>query len=330
MTTGWQVGIDIGGTFTDVVAVDPISLEVRSAKVATRPDDRVAGLKAALAAVGLDWTEVADLIHGTTMVTNAIVEGNLADVALIATEGFGDTLAIGRQNRRELYRLDLPPKLEPLVPAERRFEVAERLDHEGHVLRPLETEDIDGVVAQVAKSGAKAVAVALLHAYANPHHEVLLGERLREVVPYVALSHQVNPEAREFERMATTVLSASVMPLAAGFLDKMEAAQPSQSRLHMFHSAGGMASPAAVRDLPLGLALSGPAAGAAAAGHVAREAGLDQAISFDMGGTTTDVCLMTNGHAVVTSDGSVAGPAHAPTHGRGQIDRCGRRFDCAA
>ena len=131
MTDGWQAGIDIGGTFTDVVALDPTSGEVRTAKVETRIDDRVAGLVDALAAVGLEWADVGDLIHGTTMVTNAIVEGDLAKVALVATEGFSDSLAIGRQNRLHLYRLDLPPKIEPQAPAALRFEVAERLDHEG-------------------------------------------------------------------------------------------------------------------------------------------------------------------------------------------------------
>ena len=121
MNTGWQVGIDIGGTFTDVVAVDPASGAVRAAKVATRADDRLAGLLAAFAAVDLEWADADDLIHGTTMVTNAIVQDDLAEVALVATEGFADTLAIGRQNRRHLYRLDLPPKLPPQVPAARRL-----------------------------------------------------------------------------------------------------------------------------------------------------------------------------------------------------------------
>ncbi|MFQ5775351.1 MAG: hydantoinase/oxoprolinase family protein [Kiloniellaceae bacterium] len=313
MTNGWRVGIDIGGTFTDVVAVDVTSGEARAAKVATRTDDRVAGLLAALEAVDLDWDEVADLIHGTTMVTNAIVEDDLADVALIATEGFSDTLAIGRQNRRFLYRLDLPPKIAPLVPDERCFEVAERLDHEGRVLRALEPEAVEEAVRRVAESGVESVAVSLLHSYANPAHEEELGRRLRDKVPYVALSHRVNPEAREFERMATSVLSAGVMPLATGLLDSLEAAKPDGSRLHMFHSAGGMASPDALRDLPLGLAMSGPAAGAAAAARVAGELDLEHAISFDMGGTTTDVCLISGGRVEISSDRSLgARPLRQP------------------
>ncbi|NQU58031.1 MAG: hydantoinase/oxoprolinase family protein [Rhodospirillales bacterium] len=302
---GWQVGIDIGGTFTDVVAARPADGALRTAKVETRTDDRVAGLHAALAAVGLDWLDVDDLIHGTTMVTNAIVENNLAKVALIATQGFSDTLAIGRQNRRYLYNLDLPPKPEPQVPEERRFEVSERLDHQGHILKNLDTQSIDGVIEQILETDAEAVAVSLLHSYADPRHEEELGRRLAVKFPFVALSNRVNPEAREYERTATTVLSASVMPLVAGYLDRLESAKPASTRLHLFHSAGGMASPAALRDLPLSLATSGPAAGVAAAGRIATELGIDQALSFDMGGTTTDVCLILDGKAQISSDRSL-------------------------
>ena len=307
MPKGWQVGIDVGGTFTDVIAVSRAHGEVRVAKVPSRSDDRIAGLMAALAAVDLDWSAVDDLIHGTTIVTNAIVQGEHARVALIATQGFSDTLAIGRQNRRHLYRLDLPPKLAPQVPAERRFEVTERLDHDGRVLVALDPESVDDAVESIAACGAEAVAVSLLHAYANPAHEEALGERLRERVPFVALSHRVNPEAREYERTATTALSAGVMPLAASYLGELEEAKPAGSGLHLFHSAGGMASPAALRDLPLGLAASGPAAGVAAAGRMARALGLERAISFDMGGTTTDVCLILDGEAQISSDRSLGG-----------------------
>ena len=307
MPMGWQVGIDVGGTFTDVIAVHGARGEVRVAKVPSRSDDRVAGLVAALRAVELAWPEVDDLIHGTTIVTNAIVQDDHAEVALIATRGFSDTLAIGRQNRRHLYRLDLPPKLAPQVPAARRFEVSERLDHEGRVLAALDPVTVEDAIERIEESGAQAVAVSLLHAYANPAHEEALGERLRARFPFVALSHRVNPEAREYERMATTALSAGVMPLAASYLDDLEGAKPQESRLHLFHSAGGMASPQALRGLPLGLAASGPAAGVAAAGRMARALGLERAISFDMGGTTTDVCLILDGEAQIASDRSLGG-----------------------
>ena len=307
MSGGWRVGVDVGGTFTDVVAMNRTCRDTRVAKVPSRSDDRVAGLLAALQAVNLAWPDVDDLIHGTTLVTNAIIEDDLAEVALIATRGFSDTLAIGRQNRLHLYRLDLPPKLVPQVPAELRFEVTERLDHEGRVLEPMDPRSVEDVLRRIGESGTTAVAVSLLHSYANPAHEEALGERLRERLPFVALSNRVNPEAREYERTATTTLSAGVMPLAASYLDRLEAAKPAGSRLHLFHSAGGMASPEALRDLPLGLAASGPAAGVAAAGRIARDLDVDHAISFDMGGTTTDVCLIFDGEAHISSDRSLGG-----------------------
>ena len=313
MPNGWEVGIDVGGTFTDVVAVERSGGETRAAKVATRTGDRVAGLLAALGAVRLDWSDVADLVHGTTLVTNAIIEDDLAKVALVATRGFRDTLEIGRQNRRHLYRLDLPPKVEPQVPSELRFEVSERLDQDGRVLEALCGRSVDEAVRQVCASGADAVAVSLLHSYCEPAHEEALGERLRERMPFVALSSRVNPEVREYERSATTALCAGVLPLASTYLDQLEAARPPGSRLHFFHSAGGMASPDALRELPLGLAASGPAAGVAAAGRIARDLGIGQALSFDMGGTTTDVCLVLDGEAQVTGERELGGrPVRQP------------------
>ncbi len=213
---GWQVGVDVGGTFTDIVVLHPRSGAVAMAKVRSHPDDPLAGLLAALDAAGIAWEEVDDLVHGTTLITNAIVEDRLAETALVATEGFADTLAIGRQNRRHLYRLDLPPKAPPQIPDFQRFELRERLGPGGEVLTELSEAAIEETVGKVAASGVQSVAVCLLHAYANPAHEERLGARLREVVPHVALSHRVNPEAREFERTATTALSAGVMPLAAG------------------------------------------------------------------------------------------------------------------
>lgn len=204
MAGRWQVGIDIGGTFTDVVAVRPDGGPPVTAKVHTRPDDLVASLQAGLRAVGLGWEEVDDLVHGTTAVTNAIVEGHLAQVAFVTTEGFADMLAIGRQNRRELYRLDVLPKPVPQVPAERCFEVRERLAADGTVLVECEPDAVAALARRVRDSGAEAVAVSLLHAYANPAHELALDAALRAVTPYVALSHRVNAEAREYERGSTT------------------------------------------------------------------------------------------------------------------------------
>ena len=307
MPNGWQVGVDAGGTFTDVIAVNRTHGEVRVAKAPSRTDDRIAGLVSALEAVNLTWSDVDDLIHGTTIVTNAIIENDHAVIALIATRGFSDTLEIGRQNRRHLYRLDLPPKLAPQVASERRFEVTERLGQDGQVMTPLDPDSAETAIRSAQDSGAEAIAVCLLHSYANPAHEEALGEKLRSRFRFVALSHRVNPEAREYERMATTVLSAGVMPLTASYLDALDAAKPDNSRLHFFHSAGGMTSPHVLRDRPLGLAFSGPAAGVTAAGQLTRTLGLERAISFDMGGTTTDVCLIVDGEALITNECRMGG-----------------------
>ena len=212
MARSWKVGIDIGGTFTDVIAVNAEDGAVRTAKVQSRSSDPVASIASAYRAVDIDWADVADLMHGTTMATNAIVEDRLAPVALIATEGFRDTLEIGRQNRRELYRLEVTPKLPPLVPATHRLEVTERIDAEGRVLTPLTDTEIERVTKATEDLGVPAVAVALQQCFANTEHEARLGRRLQTAVPYVALSHRISPEPREFERTNTTVL-LSLIPL---------------------------------------------------------------------------------------------------------------------
>ncbi len=247
------------------------------------------------------------------MATNAIVENKLAPVALITTEGFGDTLEIGRQNRRDLYRLDLLPKPAPLIPEGLRLEVAERIDVEGRVLVALSDEAAEKVVREAAGLGVKALAVVLLNSHANPAHERALASRLAGLVPHLALSHRVNPEAREYERTSVTVLNAALMPGTSDYVDKLSARVRDGARLHLFHSAGGMAAPDAVKELPLALALSGPAAGVVAAAAVARELGLEKVVSFDMGGTTTDVCLIAEGAAEVSNERLLGGrPVRQP------------------
>ena len=299
---GWQVGIDIGGTFTDIVAT--LGAAFRTAKVPSRAADPVGSIAAALAAIGVAPEAIGDLVHGTTRVTNAIVEGRLEPVALLATEGFEDIVEIGRQSRKDLYRLEVPPKPAPLVPRGQRIPVAERMAHDGSVLRPL--DDIEAAVDAALATGVRSIAIVLLHAYANPAHEAALAARLRGRVPYLSLSHRVNPEAREYERTVATVLNAAVMPLAAEYLAQLRAELPATARLHVMHSAGGMASPEAAAERPLLMALSGPAAGVAAAAAIAREVGEAAVLSFDMGGTTTDVALILEGRAEITVDAKLA------------------------
>jgi N-methylhydantoinase A len=303
----WEIGTDIGGTFTDIVAIrSGGTAETRIAKVPSRPQAPVQAMLEAITAVGLSRTDVRRFVHGTTRVTNAIVEERLPRVALVTTAGFEDVLEIARYRRRDLYRLEVPPKPPALVPPSLCFGVAERLDHDGAVLQPLAESEIARLVAWLREAQVDSVAVALLHAYANPLHERMLGERLREVVAHVSLSHEINPEAREYERTSSTVFNAAAMPIAVEYLSELERALPIGPGLQVFHSAGAMIPVAAVKRRPLVMAMSGPAAGVSASVALARQLGIDRMLTFDMGGTTTDVCLIVDGKAEMT-DGRLLG-----------------------
>jgi N-methylhydantoinase A len=301
------VGIDVGGTFTDVVAMDAQGNNVRTAKVLTRATDPVGGIEAACRSVSIELDDVSDLILGTTMATNAIVEGRLAKTALITTKGFADTIDIGRQNRRELYRMEVTPRPAPLVPGELRFEAEERLDSEGRDVVPLAAGEAARLAREVKNSGAEAVAVCLLHSYAEGSHESAIGGALKAETPFVALSHELNPEPREFERTNSTILNAALMPAVSRYVRRLEQRVNGHTGLHLFHSAGGMAATGAVEARPLSMALSGPAAGVAAAARIASELGLPAAIAFDMGGTTTDVSIVVDGKAMIGSNHRLAG-----------------------
>jgi len=294
---GVRVGVDVGGTFTDLVARDAAG-RMSALKVPTTPDNPAGGVLNGLAAIGRAAGPCAWLAHGTTLVTNAIVERRVGVVGLVTTRGFRDVLEIGRMNRPHLYRIDLPAKPEPLVPRRLRAEVGERVGPDGSVLAPLDLGALPGIIERFRRGGVESVAVCLLHAYANPAHEQALRLALAPHFPYVSVSSAINAEFREYERTCTTVLNAAVMPLAARYVDDLVArlaASTGAVPLHLLHSAGGMMSVDAARARPLTMAMSGPAAGVAAAAHLARALGLPRALAFDMGGTTTDVCLIADG-----------------------------------
>jgi N-methylhydantoinase A len=292
-----RVGIDVGGTFTDLVAIDPASGAVRSRKVLTTPEAPARGVLAGLEALAPDAGSIA---HGTTIVTNAIVEGRYARTALVTTRGFRDVLEIARQSRQELYRLDLAPRPPPLVPRHLRLEVSERVLADGRVAVPLAEDELPALAAALRASDVEAVAVCLLHAYAHPAHEARLRAALEGQVPFVTVSHEINAEFREYERSSTTALNAAVMPIADRYLADLEASLARagvRATLHLLQSNGGMMSAAVARRRPLAMAVSGPAGGVAASRFLARTLGLRNAIAFDMGGTTTDVCLIADGRA---------------------------------
>ena len=244
-----SVGVDVGGTFTDVVVRAP-SGGLTSGKVPTTPDDPARGVVQGLVSLLGAGTRPAAVAHGTTIVTNAIVEGRGAVVGLVTTRGFRDVLEIGRQNRLHLYDLAAPPKPPPLVSRRRRLEVTERVGPDGAVLTPLAQHELDALADALAREGAESVAVCLLHAYANPEHERRVGEALARRFGHVSISSDVNAEFREYERTATTVLNAAVMPLAARYVQGLQARLGSLP-LHLLHAGGGMMSADAARVRPL-------------------------------------------------------------------------------
>ena len=296
--TRFRVGVDVGGTFTDIVLEHGDRLT--TAKVLTTPnapDDGVlAGVDDVIARAGVDPATVGLLIHGTTLATNAIIERKGALTALVTTEGFRDVLDIGYESRYDQYdiMIEKPPAL---VPRERRLVVPERVDVNGRVLRPLDEAAVEAVAGDLARLQVESVGIGFLHSYANPVHERRAREILAGALPDVSitLSCEVCPEVREYERFCTTAANAYVQPLMASYLarlrDRLEARGLTCPVLLMT-SGGGLASLDAAIRFPIRLVESGPAGGAILATRIAAEMGLDKVISFDMGGTTAKICLI--------------------------------------
>jgi len=317
---GVRVGVDVGGTFTDLVAV--VGGETTTLKVPSTPAAPEAGvLDAVRAALGDDaWTaaDVSRFGHGTTVATNAVLEREWADTALVTTAGFRDAVEIGRQDRPDLYDL-AGEKPDPVVPRDRRFGVAERLDERGRVLDPLDETDLDRVVESVAASEAEAVAVATLFAFENDAHERAVAERLRERTDAaVSRSSAVHPEIREYERTLLTCLNAALVPVVGEYVADLETGLADagvDAPLRLMGSHGGLIAAAAARERPVETLLSGPAAGVRGAVHVAERAGLGgDILTMDMGGTSCDVSLVADGDPTVTTEATVGGyPLATPT-----------------
>jgi N-methylhydantoinase A len=297
-----RIGIDIGGTFTDLVYLTPEG-GIRRAKVLSTPDDYARGiaegLGASIARGEIDVTAVAQLMHGTTVATNAILEGKGARVALITTEGFRDVLEIRRLRMPVLYDIRWR-KPEPLVPRRLRFEVPERIDHLGAVERPLDETAAREVVDRVLASGVEAIAICLLNAYADGAHERRLREliRARDATIPVTLSSELLPEIKEYERSSTSVVNAYVVPVVRRYLQRLEAelrARAIAKPLTIMQSSGGAMSAQAAAERPIHIIESGPAAGVVGAAEVARRLGRLSLLSFDMGGTTAKAALVDAG-----------------------------------
>jgi N-methylhydantoinase A len=312
----WRVGIDIGGTFTDVALINDATGEIGVVKVPTTPHDFADGVLAALDMAmqryDLAACDVGLLSHATTVVTNAILQEKGARAALVATRGFRDVLELRRSARADLYDLfqDAPATL---IPRRRRYEITERIGADAKVVTPLVEDEIADLIAALKAQRVQAVAVSLLFSFLNPAHEQRLGARLRAALPgvLVYVSSEVLPEIREFERTSTTAVCAYVGPILASYLEALEGATRGRDlpRLYVMGSGGGVLEAAETIAMPAMAVESGPAAGVVAAAIVAQQSGRLDLISFDMGGTTAKASLIRNGQYETTPEYEVGGGA---------------------
>ena len=302
-----RLGVDVGGTFTDLVALSDGDLV--TAKVPSTPQDQSEGVMNAIESSEVEPDAVTALAHGMTVATNALLERRGARTALVTTEGFRDVLEIARQDRPSLYDLsqDRPP---PLVPRELRFTVRERMGSEGEITA-LDEESLEEAISAVREAEVEAVAVCFLFAFLHPEHEQRVGEALREALPdvHVSLSSEVLPEFREYERFSTTTADAYLAPRLAAYLKNLageveEAGTPSPL---VMQSSGGVIELEVAARGAAACVLSGPAGGVVGAAYVAKASGYQNLLTFDMGGTSSDVATILNGEALTTTEAAIAG-----------------------
>ncbi len=309
-----RIGADIGGTFTDIVALAPDGT-MRIRKVSSTPDDYsrglVDGVCALIAELGAPGSSIDEFRHGTTVASNAILEAKGAQTGLITTNGFRDILEIRTLRMPRLYDMawEKPPVL---VPRYLRLEVDERVRADGSVARPLDETDARKIVEALIAEGVEAISVCLLHAYANPHHETMIGAMIREAAPGlpVSLSHEVLPEINEYSRVSTTVINSYVKPVVGSYLTRLQARLDESgiaAPVLLMQSNGGLTSARFAAEFPMNIVESGPAAGVTGAQAIAAAAGLDRIITFDMGGTTAKAALVENGMSARAAEFQVGG-----------------------
>jgi N-methylhydantoinase A len=317
----YRLGIDIGGTFTDVILIDEETGAIRTGKVTSTPRDPAIGFMEAthriLRQADVTPAEVAYMVHGTTVATNAIIEGKMARTGFVTTEGFRDMLEIARQIRPVLYDLRFE-KPRPLVPRYLCFGVPERLDARGEILTPLDEGAVRQIGEQLRREEVESIAVCLLHTYMNPAHEQRIGEILAEMLPeaMISLSSEVAPEFREYYRASTTVINAGIRPVVARYLQNIEdrlRAEGLTAELLIMQSSGGVLTFAAASEKPVFMVESGPAAGVIVVAYLGQRIGYTNLISFDMGGTTAKAGLIQDGTPRVTKDYEVGSAAKGGT-----------------
>jgi 5-oxoprolinase (ATP-hydrolysing) len=306
-STRYRIGFDIGGTFTDFILLDTQRNEIHLHKCLTTPHDpsvgALEGLTELLYAAQLTLADIGDVVHGTTLVTNALIERTGARLGLITTRGFRDILEMGTEQRYDIYDLFLRFP-DPLVPRRHRLEVAERIDRDGNVLTLLDLDELRAAAQRLIVEGIEAIAICFLHAYCNPAHEQQAAAIIRAAFPDIAvsISSDVVAELWEYQRCNTTCANAYVQPLMGRYIAKLERelhARGFRGDLRFMHSAGGLLSPETARDFPIRMLESGPAGGGLATAFFGEAAGHADVISFDMGGTTAKACLIQDGRAEI-------------------------------
>lgn len=311
---GYRVGFDVGGTFTDFVMVHEESGAVQFFKLPSTPADPSIAIAEGVARLverhGLDPAEIVHLGHGTTVATNLVIERKGSKTALVTTRGFRDVLEIGRQIRPHLYDYSVrrPP---PLVPRRLRFEVTERVLSDGSVRLPLNEQEVATAADAMAEAGVESVLVCFLHSYRRPEHERRARDIISNILPdaYISVSSDVLPEFREFERMSTTALNAYVAPKMGRYLEQLGQRLLNQGincGFDTIHSNGGMMSPETVREIPVRTCLSGPAAGVIGGAKLGSQIGFPNVVTFDVGGTSTDVSVIVDGKPLFAADREVA------------------------
>ncbi|HEV8023152.1 MAG TPA: hydantoinase/oxoprolinase family protein, partial [Candidatus Lustribacter sp.] len=319
----WRVGVDVGGTFTDLVALDATGAIIR-AKVATTPRAPEEGLLAALRTLlqRVDPTEIVQLSHASTIATNALlgqVHLELPRVAFITTAGFRDVLEIGRQARSSVYDLHVVRPV-PLARREDRLTVRERIDYDGSVHEPLDAGDVAAAIAAIRERGIRSVAVGLLNSYVNDAHERAVADALRAALPGVAVtaSSALVREEREYERFSTAVVNAALQPIVSAYLERLAGgvrALGVAAPIFVMQSNGGIAALASIVARPAMLIESGPASGVIAAAALGLAGGVRNVLSFDMGGTTAKAGTIVDGQPEIAYEFEAAGATHS---GRGR------------
>ena len=316
-TSRHVIGVDVGGTFTDMVMLETQTGTVSIAKVPTTLDNQAYGVLSALKEAGAELPQVDLMIHGTTTTTNAVLERKLSRTGLITTQGFRDVLELGRRTRPQPY--GMKGEFLPIIPRDLRCEVAERMDYAGRVVTPLDEDGMRQVVKSLLDKGCESLVIHFLHAYANPDHERRAAEIAAELWPnnYITMGHALLSESREFERGVTAAVNASVQPLLECYVNRLVGelkANGFASEMLVMNGNGGTVSSKDVAREAAKTVMSGPASGVIAALHTGQAAGLNHLITYDMGGTSTDVSVIKNGKPSVSNEIEIeyAMPIHVP------------------